>query len=185
MKTNAYFLSTMFLIAGTLGFGALGVNQDDDKESEFSKPTIDLGCVVSDIDASLKFYTEVIGFEETGGFAVDAEYATEVGLTNGKPLDVKVLTLGKGPGATQLKLMQVEGESAKSANDHINTTLGFSYITVFVKSTDVAIKRLEAAGIKPIENGPLALPANDKIALTVVRDPDGNFVELVGPTPEK
>ncbi|MCH8218540.1 MAG: bleomycin resistance protein, partial [Planctomycetes bacterium] len=63
-------------------------------ESEFTKPTIDIGCVVSDIDASIKFYTEAIGFKATGGFKVSTGIASDAGLTDNKALDVKVLTLG-------------------------------------------------------------------------------------------
>lgn len=157
--------------------------QDASSESEFASPTIAIGCVVSDIDASVKFYTEAIGFKEAKGFQVDADFATDSGLTNQKSLDVKVLKLGEGPGATQLKLMQVEGGSAKPANDFINTTLGFSYLTIVVKSTDAAMERLKKYGAKPLAKGPIALAANPKLALTLVRDPDGNFVELIGPTP--
>jgi len=156
-------------------------------ESEFTKPTIDIGCVVSDIDASVKFYTEAIGFKVTGGFIASAELATDAGLTDNKPLDIKVLTLGEGEGATSLKLMQVQGRKQKASNDYIDTTLGFSYLTVLVKSTDTAMARLKKAGVKPIAKGPVTLPAalDSSMALTIVRDPDGNFIELVGPKPTK
>jgi hypothetical protein len=45
------------------------------------------------------------------------------------------------------------------------------------------LKRLEKAGVKPLAKGPVALPEPlpQGIYLTVVRDPDGNIVELVGP----
>ena len=156
-------------------------------ESEFNKPTIDIGCVVSDIDASIKFYTEAIGFKVAGQFIAPPELATAAGLTNNKPLDVKVLTLGEGEGATSLKLMQVQGRKSKAKNDYIDTTLGFSYITVFVTSTGAAMARLKEAGVKPIAKGPVTLPADldSSMALTIVRDPDGNFVELIGPKPQK
>ncbi len=160
----------------------------DDHKSEFAKPTIDLGTVVSDIDASVKFYTEAIGFKVAGGFEVNADFAKDAGLTDSKALDIKVLTLGEGEGATKLKLMQVGCKSgAKAKNDYIDTTLGFSYITIFINSTDDAMARLKKAGVKPIAKGPATLPENldPEIALTIVRDPDGNFVELVGPKPTK
>lgn len=160
----------------------------DDQKSEFTKPTIDLGTVVSDIDASVKFYTEAIGFKVAGGFEVNADFAKDAGLTDSKALDIKVLTLGEGEDATKLKLMQVGcTPGAKAKNDYIDTTLGFSYITIFIKSTDDAMARLKKAGVKPIAKGPATLPANldPEIALTIVRDPDGNFVELVGPKPTK
>ncbi len=156
-------------------------------ENNIATKTIDLGCVVKDIDASVKFYTEAIGFKVAGGFKVGGDFAKKSGLTDSKPLDIKVLTLGEGEGATKLKLMQVEGSGGKFKNKHIDSKLGFSYITISIKSTDAALKRLAKAGVKPIAKGPVALPENldPSLALTIVRDPDGNFVELVGPKPTK
>lgn len=176
---------TSILLFTTLLFGQSAFAQEVSTDNEFASPTIAIGCVVSDIDASVKFYTEAIGFRVSGGFKVDADFATDSGLTDQKPLDVKVLKLGDGPGATQLKLMQVEGGSAKPANEFINSSLGLSYLTIVVKSTDVAMDRLKKSGVKPLAKGPIALAANPKMALTLVRDPDGNFVELIGPTPTK
>ena len=180
MKTLAGLLTlSAFLLCVTTW-----ANQETET-TEFVTPTIDLGCVVRDIDASVKFYTEAIGFQAAGGFQVNAQFATAAGLTNQKSLDIKVLTLGDGAGSTKLKLMQVGNSSKTASNDFIESTLGFSYITVVVKSTDAALVRLKKAGVQPVAQGPVALPANldPSLALTVVRDPDGNFVELVGPKP--
>ncbi len=151
----------------------------------FTSKTIDLGCVVSDLEASIEFYTEAIGFTLAGGFEVPADFAKEAGLTDGKKLEIKVLTLGEGEGATKLKLMQIPGSGGAAKNDHIDTTLGFSYLTIMVASTDAALERLAAAGVKPIADGPVPLPDAPSLALTIVRDPDGNFVELIGPKPTK
>jgi lactoylglutathione lyase len=153
---------------------------------EFLSQVIDIGCVVGDIEKSVKFYTGAIGFKEVQGFSVAADFAAEAGLTANKKLDIRVLVLGEGEGATKLKLMQVEGGGNKKPDHtHIDTTLGLSYITIVVKSTDNALKRLAKAGVKPIAKGPVTLPANlnPELALTIVRDPDGNLVELVGPKP--
>lgn len=180
MKTNVC-LSAFISFLLTVTAAAHG----DHHGNPFSEPTIDLGCVVSDLDAAVEFYTDAIGFQDAGGFQVDGDYAKEVGLTNGETLNIKVLTLGEGEEATRLKLMESEGHGRKIKNNYVTTTLGFSYITIFVKSTDEALARLNKAGVKPIANSPKALPANlnPEMALTIVRDPDGNFVELVGPKP--
>ena len=152
-------------------------------DSAFSKNTIDLGCVVSDLEESVKFYTEVIGFQKSGAFRVDADFAAEAGLTDGKPLDITVLTLGEGPAATKLKLMQVDAPGAKAANDYIHSTLGYSYITIYVNSVHEAMSRLRRARIAPDSNGQVSLPGDidSSQALILVRDPDGNFIELIGP----
>ena len=59
----------------------------------FSSETIDLGVVVSDIDKSLEFYKEVVGFTEKDGFKVEGSFPKKVGLTDGTPLKIHVLTL--------------------------------------------------------------------------------------------
>lgn len=170
----------------TLAYGTSAMGQEDakatgdvDQAALFSRPMIDLGCVVSDVDAAVKFYTTAIGFKEVKGFSVDAEFATAVGLTNQKKLDVRVIKLGDGDGATQLKLLQISDDSQKPKNDFIHSSLGFSYLSIYVKDMDAAIERLESAGAKPVAQ-PKPIPGTP-VALVLVRDPDGNLIELIGP----
>ena len=158
------------------------------EEGDFSRTTIDLGCVVSDVDASVKFYTEAIGFQDASSFNVPGNFAKSAGLTDSQDLEIRVLKLGKGDTATSLKLMQLPGvTSKKSDNEFIHSQLGYSYLTIFVNDTNAAMARLKKAGVTPIADGPVALPKPlpQGVFLTVVRDPDGNFVELVGPKAEK
>lgn len=152
--------------------------------SEFARATIDLGVVVSDIEKAATFYTESIGFKEVAGFKVGADFATDSGLTDNQPLSIRVFVLGEGESATKLKLMQLPGvKSATSKSESIHAQLGFSYITVFVNDTNAAMARLKKTGVTPLAKGPVPLPKGfpEGIFLTVVKDPDGNFVELVGP----
>lgn len=156
------------------------------KASEFARETIDLGVVLSDIEKSVKFYTEACGFTENPGFGVPGGFSADAGLTDGAPLDIKVLTLGSAETATKLKLMQVKGTkkpAAKGANDLIHSQYGFRYLTIMVTDMTASLARLEKAGVKPIAKTPIAIPATiaDGMYLTIVRDPDGNMVELVGP----
>lgn len=173
----------MFVSVLTLSAGAVYAQDGTEKASPFTKPTIDLGCVVSDIDAAIQFYSKAIGFTESGGFSVDAQFCTDVGLTDQKQLDVKVMKLGSGSGATQLKLMQIEGDSQTPKNDHIHSSLGFSYLSIYVKDIDAAMARLESAGVKPLAQ-PKPIPETP-VALVLVRDPDGNLIELIGPMAKK
>jgi len=153
-------------------------------EPEFPRTTIDLGCVVSDLDASVRFYTEGVGFRELKGFEVSADVARDAGLTDSRPLSIRVLVLGEGDGATKLKLMQVAGTAPRTGDtEFIHSHTGFRYLTIFVTDTDAALARLAKLGVKPIAKSPVALPESlaPGMHLTCVRDPDGNIVELVGP----
>lgn len=153
-------------------------------EPAFPRTTIDLGCVVSDLDASIRFYTTGIGFTEVKGFAVPAELARDAGLTDSKPLAIRVLVLGEGETATKLKLMQVAGTAPRTGDtEFIHSHTGFRYLTIIVADTDVILARLAKLGVKPLAKSPVALPATLEpgMQLTCVRDPDGNLVELIGP----
>lgn len=149
----------------------------------FSRTTIDLGVVVSDLDKAAKFYTDVVGFTEVPGFTVDAKFCKTAGLTDNKALNIRVFKLGEDETATRLKLMELpETKPQKQGNDHIHSTLGFSYLTIFVSDLDAALERCEKAGVKPVTEGDaVPLPGGGPGSLTLVRDPDGNFIELIGP----
>ena len=172
-------------LIGALVF-ALGVSahQPAAPESNFDKEVIDLGMVVSDIDKSLTFYKDVIGFEEIEGFKVPPQFALDSGLANNLPLDVHVLVLGKGEKATKLKLMQFKtAPGARVDNTFIHSSYGYRYLTISVKDVNAAVARAEKAGSKPIAKSPVPLPEGFPagLALANLRDPDGNLIELVGP----
>jgi catechol 2,3-dioxygenase-like lactoylglutathione lyase family enzyme len=174
-------LTALAVGAFTLGGFA---NPKTESESNFAKPTIDIGMVVSDLDKSLKFYKEVIGFAEAGGFKVPPQFAVDTGLANNLELDVHQLALGKGDGATALKLMQFKSTpGARVDNSFIHSSYGFRYLTIAVKDLNVAVEKASKAGAKPIAKCPVPLPEGfpPGLALANYRDPDGNLIELVGP----
>lgn len=154
-------------------------------EPVFSSTTIDLGTVVSDIDASVRFYTEAIGFKEVAAFDVSADIAAAAGLTADKPLSIRVLALGDSPQATKLKLMEVADTKPRTGDvEFIHSHTGFRYLTLLVTDMEATLARLKQAGVKPLGKSPVPLPAEllppGGFFLTVVRDPDGNLVELIG-----
>jgi len=71
------------------------------------------------------------------------------------------------------------GESQKPRNEFIHSSLGFSYLSIYVEDMGAAMQRLEAAVVKPVAQ-PKLIP-NTSVALVLVRDPDGNLIELIGP----
>lgn len=174
-------ITTIVGLAFTLGVSA---NQQAVPPSRFATEVIDLGMVVSDLDKSLKFYKDVIGFEEIDGFKVPADFSLDTGLANKLPLDVHVLVLGKGEKATKLKLMQFKtAPGARVDNTFIHSSYGFRYLTIAVNDVNEAVARAEKAGAKPIAKCPVPLPAGFPagLALANYRDPDGNLIEFVGP----
>lgn len=146
---------------------------------EFSSPTIGIGVVVSDLDKAVDFYTNVIGMVETGSFDIKEEFAKKSGLTDGSPTQVKVLRLGKGEDATQWKLMSFGDKAKVQKDDFISSRTGMRYITILVKDLTPVLKRIKDRQIKLLGETPVALGRDSHFAL--IQDPDGTFIELIGP----
>jgi catechol 2,3-dioxygenase-like lactoylglutathione lyase family enzyme len=177
-------LSALLLVgaASAWHFGVAAA--DKPAASEFASTTIDLGVVTQDVEKSVKFYTDVIGFKEAKGFSVPGDFCKDAGLTDSKPLNVRVLVLGEGASATKLKLMQVAEVSPKASdNQYIHSQFGFRYLTIFVTDMNKSLDRAKAAGVPLVAKSPVGLPKGfpEGVYLTLIRDPDGNLVELVGP----
>lgn len=147
---------------------------------EFTKPTIDIGLVVKDADRTAAFLTNAIGFKELSSFPVSVELGRKIGLIEGHAIQIRVFALEDAEQATRLKVLAFPNASSKVPDQQtIHSTLGLSYLTLFVKDTDRALERLRAAKVSPLGETPLDLGGGTYI--TVVRDPDGNFIELIGP----
>ncbi len=171
-----YVLIAAWLVAGVL---MLAVAEEKGGEMEFSRTTIDVGIVVSDIQKAAEFYTRALGFAEAGSFDVSAQMAGDTGLTDSRPFQVRVFALGEEPTATKLKIMEIPGaESKRVDNRYIGSSLGLSYLTVFVSDLGKAMERLKQHSVAPVKE-PYSLGGNNYLIL--VKDPDGNIIELIGP----
>lgn len=183
MKNSIHVLTLILATSGLTVLLLLTNGSTDAEEkmvAEFSRGTIDFGIVCSDVDKSVAFYKDVVGMKEIDGFDVPASLAADAGLVDNHDLHVHVLVTQGSANATRLKLMQIKEAPGKKV-DHafIHSSLGMSYSTIWVSDIDASLTRAAAGNVKPIAKGPVALP-ND-IFLAVIRDPDGNLVELVGP----
>ncbi len=184
LKTTLNTFRFLFCLA--LGSGAIPAAwhaSGAGTETEFSKPIIDIGIVVSDANKTAQFLTNAIGFTELKGFSVTPERGKQIGLVDGYAVDVRVFALTEGDG-TRLKVLSFPQAGAKKPEQQfIHSTLGFRYLTLYVKDMTAALARLKKAGVPTLGETPLDLGGGTMI--TVVRDPDGNFVELIGPMKAK
>ncbi len=146
----------------------------------FSKTVIDIGVVVTDLDKSAGFYTNVIGFREVPGFELPPAMGGKIGLTDNRGVKIRVFELGEGDGATKIKLMAFPGSGAvKPERKFIHSTTGLNYLTLYVSDMTPPLQRLKGAGVKLLGESPVDLGGGTK--LVTFQDPDGIFIELIGP----
>ncbi len=147
---------------------------------EFSSGRIDLGIVVKDADRSAAFLTNAIGFKEVRGFAVTGDLGRKIGLIDGHPVQVRVFVLDEGEAATRVKVLSFPSAPGQSPDQRwIHATLGMRYVTLYVKDVNRALERLKQANVKLLGETPVDLGGGTW--LVAVKDPDGNFFELIGP----
>jgi catechol 2,3-dioxygenase-like lactoylglutathione lyase family enzyme len=135
--------------------------------AQISKQAIDLGVVISDADASLRFYRDTLGLE----------YVAEVPLPQiGSPGIMHRLQCGE----TVVKLLVLDTPPpAKSPPGGPASALGYRYFTIPVTNLEELVAEVEAAGygvpVPPME-------ARPGLQIAMVEDPDGNWVEFIQAT---
>lgn len=148
--------------------------------SEFSKAIIDMGIVVKDAGRSAAFLTNAIGFKEVRGFPVTSELGRKIGLIDGHALDVRVFVQDDVEQATHIKILSFPQAPGKQPDQAwIHSTLGIRYLTLYVKDINRALERLKKAQVPLLGETPVDLGGGT--FLVAVKDPDGNFIELIGP----
>ena len=178
MKKYTFIALMVFcLLASVLLAGVAGT---DRTKADFPRTTIDVGIVVSNVEKAAQFYKNAIGFTELSGFDVSKEMGGDTGLCDYQAFSVRVLVLADEPDATRIKIMEFTEETGKKVdNRFINSSLGFSYLTISVSDMTAALERAKKAGVVPVKE-PYQLGTGNYY-LTLVKDPDGNIIELLGP----
>ncbi|MEZ5071070.1 MAG: VOC family protein [Bacteroidales bacterium] len=146
---------------------------------EFSSGNIDVGVVVKDMDRSMDFYLNVIGMKKVDEFDVTAEFGAESGLTRGLPFHVNVLKLQDNPLANQWKLMSFPDEESTPRSQVIHDDRGVQYVTINVTSLAPILERIKTNQVRMLGKTPIPLNETDHFVL--IQDPDGTFIELIGP----
>jgi catechol 2,3-dioxygenase-like lactoylglutathione lyase family enzyme len=128
---------------------------------ELTKDSIDLGIVVRDPAASLAFYRDTLGMELVGEGPMPFG-GTMYRLTCGSST-IKLVHLVKEP-------------PAAAPPGGIAGGFGYRYWTISVSNLEQATAAVEAAGYK------VAVPVReirDGVSISIVEDPDGNWVEFL------
>ena len=141
-----------------------------------------INLVVSDLERSVRFYTELLGFKEIKRAHLEGEWIESIiGL---KEVCATVVYVAAPAGEPRLELLCFESPRGETipANSLANTP-GLRHIALRVKDIYAVAERLKGAGVK-VMGEPVSVPtgvithdAGHKI-LCYFLDPDGILLEL-------
>lgn len=169
----------MFINKIFLAFCAVLISSQAFSQSNFTNKSIGVGVVVADMERSLDFYVNGIGMIKTGSFTINEEFGKRGGLTGGDATNVNILKLENSPDASEWKLMSFGKKAAHPKQKFIQDDTGMQYITIHVKSLKPIIERLKERKVTFLGSTPT--PLNKDAHFVLVQDPDGTFLELIGP----
>jgi glyoxylase I family protein len=141
-----------------------------------------INIVVADLDRSVRFYTDVLGFKKTNEATLEGEWIDRiVGLRGVKGRVVYVVAPAGEP---RLELLCYDAPKGSTAdfNSHSNT-VGLRHIALRVDDIHATVARLRGAGAK-VFSEPVRVPAGvvrhsaGEKTLVYFLDPDGVILEL-------
>lgn len=135
------------------------------------------GITVSDLERSLAFWRDVLGFEYSHSAQQSSEMAGEITGVAGADLKLAVV---KAPGGHKIELLQYLGPSDRKHVDLRPCDVGSVHVALVVDDLDAVLQRIAASGWeaagKPqmLTTGP-----NAGKRVIYVRDPDGTTIEFM------
>lgn len=130
---------------------------------EFGQRAIDLGIVITDSDASLAFYRDVLGMEHEG----------DIPMPLGGGGTMHRLRCGD----TLIKLVKFNDvPEARPVGGGIPGATGYRYFTIHANNLAEMMQACEQAGARVVVPTSEIRPG---VTIGMVNDPDGNIVEFV------
>lgn len=129
-----------------------------------------VGHCVTDVDRARRFYEDVLGFDFWREFdAPDAMTAQLLGLP--EPVGLKAVYLRQGEFVLEL-LAFADAGSHPPATPRVMNEIGLTHLSVSVED-------IHATAAKAAEYGGSVLEATNVGAAVMIRDPDGQLIELL------
>ncbi len=133
-----------------------------------------VGICVSDLERSLRFYRDLLGFS--------AEHELEVG---GEPTDTllrlrgtKLRALYLARDGVRIELLHFASPPAPPARGRVMNESGLTHLSFRVADLDGMLAALRTAGVRVLEDTVLRFP-EFRSAACFIADPDGQLIELV------
>ena len=141
------------------------------------------GITVSNLERSLAFWRDVLGFELSHTAHQTGEMASEITGVEGAEIKLAVV---KAPGGHKIELLEYLAPlERKLSVDLRPCDVGFAHIALIVDDVDAILRAINSSGWnaagKPqtLRSGP-----NAGKRVVYVRDPDGTTIEFMQTLPE-
>lgn len=138
------------------------------------------GITVSDLERSLSFWRDVLGFELSHRAHQTGELAAKITGVPGAEILIAVL---KAPGH-KIELLEYRAPAARKALAPLPCDVGSVHVALTVNDLDAVLAAMAASGWTSAgEPQTLAVGPNAGKRVVYVRDPDGTTIELMQPPP--
>ncbi|HWE52223.1 MAG TPA: VOC family protein [Bryobacteraceae bacterium] len=132
------------------------------------------GIVVSDMDSSLRFYRDLLGFEVRKQMDESGSYIDRMlSLPETRVTTCKMAS----PDGVLIELLQFHSHPRKPRADRAACDIGPTHIALTVADLEKTFKELTSAGVA--FNAPPQLSPDGYARVTFCKDPDGSLIELV------
>ena len=136
-----------------------------------------IGLCVRDVDRSLRFYCDGLGFERAQHYELDDTMfdGLDRALEVAAPVSLRSQMITRG--VWKIELLGFGRPAVTGAPSHARNTLGFTHLSLDVDDVDVVATRLVELG------GTILEPTRARLGFDVlfVADPDGTRIELMAP----
>ena len=131
-----------------------------------------LGICVTDLERSLRFYCDGLGFARAESHAIGNEFADALEV----PRDVELTSQFIRREDLSIELLHYRSPEAHGRPSETRNHLGITHLSFVVDDLDRAVERLTECGGTLLET---TVTKQEGIQLLFVRDPDGVRVELM------
>jgi catechol 2,3-dioxygenase-like lactoylglutathione lyase family enzyme len=138
------------------------------------------GITVSNLERSLEFWRDVLGFELSHIAHQTGEMASEITGVQGAEIKLAVV---KAPGGHKIELLEYLAPAERKWDVHLRPCdVGFVHVALIVDDLDAILSAINASGWKAagkpqtLRSGP-----NAGKQVVYVRDPDGTTIEFMQP----
>jgi predicted enzyme related to lactoylglutathione lyase len=131
-----------------------------------------MGLCVSDLDRSMRFYCDGLGFEPQIKYDIGNEFAATMEID----ADVKLVSQMIVRGGLMIELLHFISPGVTGEPNHIRNMLGFTHLSVNVDDVNETIATLVECGGSLIES---TRTVNEMGEIVFVADPDGTRIELM------